>query len=91
MKKYPDKFFIEKVEGKATTHYYWINADKSVRIKRKQQRARDEADNVGHFALVDSLTSDPGELRVANGHFERLDTSQNQPDIIVDAILCNST
>ena len=73
------------------THYCWIDADKDVRKKRKQQRSRDEADNIEHFDFIDSLTTAPEQLTISNGTFQCLDTTKKRPEEIMEAILCNFT
>jgi hypothetical protein len=52
--------------------YVWLDVDKTLRDKRRIVRARDAADKAEFLNYVDSVVTDPGELKIPNGAYYRL-------------------
>ncbi len=55
--------------------FIWLRASKEIRMARKQERGRDEADSLKHFEFIDNLIPDIDSFELKNGKYISIDTT----------------
>jgi len=67
--------------------YVWLDVDKTMRDKRRIARARDAADKAEFLDYIDSVVTDPGELKIPNGAYFRLQIDGETPHEVLERVV----
>lgn len=87
----PTQFVLDQLIAKVQFHgriiYIWLDVNKTVRDRRRLARARDDADSIESFDLVDSVMRDPGALEVSRGEYIRITIADETPDEVLALVI----
>lgn len=70
---------IKNLGDDISISYFWLSANKQARNKRRINRSRDDADSLKHFDFIDSLFPEVGVMKIGNGSFHKIDTTEISP------------
>ena len=78
---------IARVPADCRVLYIWLGVDKTRRDKRRIARARDAADKAEFLDDIDSVVTDPGELKIPNGAYFRLQIDGETPHEVLERVV----
>ena len=78
--------FLNNLSEKTNFIFVWLRASKEVRHKRREERARDEADNPNEFDFIDKIIPDAEFFNLKRGECLEIDTSDKIPEEVVEII-----
>jgi len=78
--------FLRELNKEVDVLFVWLRASKEIRMARKKERGRDEADESKHFDFVDSLIPNIESIEVKNGKAIFIDTTSKTIDEVVREI-----
>ena len=67
--------------------YVWLDVDKTARDKRRIARSRDAADKAESLDYIDSVVTDPGDLKISNGVYYRLSICGETPQEVLERVV----
>jgi len=78
--------FLNQLNEKANVLFVWLRADKKIRMERKKERSRDNADQEKHFDFVDNLIPDIESIEIKNGKSIFVNTSSRTIEEVAEEI-----
>ena len=78
---------VSLVQTECRMLFVWLDVDKTIRDKRRIGRARDGADKAEFLKFVDSVITDPGELKIPNGEYFRVQVDSETPHEVLERVV----